>query len=426
VVNPWRGLTGLPRTSFAIALATFVNRAGVMVRPFLLLYLTKKLGFSSGFAGWIVSLYGATTLVAAPLSGFLSDRLGARFVLRSALVVAALAILAYPIATTRLAVAMATVVFALFNEMPRPALMTLVAEVAPKELRKQAFVLSRLAINLGLSIGPAVGGWLTAERGGAGGNYLALFFVDAGASALAALLLLGMKLPKAAHVERPTGSAIGVLLADRPLLVFWAATTLYSLMFFQHESTLSLYMTRELGLTERHYGLMFTLNTVLIVLFEVELNTRLQHWSHRRSLAVGGALTTLGFGGLFFVHGLVGTPAALAVAAAVVVWTVGEMVGMPAMSAFVVEIAPVTRRGLYMATLTLAFGAGLTAGPKLGTLVYDATSLGPQPLWLMTGVVGLASTLLYGALPRSKPAPRAPDVDAAIEEEEATLESSAT
>jgi MFS family permease len=388
-MNPWRGLSGLPRASWWIACATFVNRAGVMVRPFMILYLTNSLGFSVGFAGSMIALYGGTTLVAAPLSGWLSDRLGARLVLRSSLLVAAAAILAYPFASGKAGIAAATVVFALFNEMPRPALMTLVAEVAPEKLRKQAFVLSRLAINLGLSIGPAVGGLL------ADWSYRALFFVDAGASLAAALLLLRIELPRAAAPSRPTGSALAVLASDRALLVFFAATVLNAVMFFQHESTLSLYMTRDLKLQEWVYGLTFTLNTLLIVLIEVELNTRLAHWSHKRSLVVGAALTAVGFGGIAFAHGWLG------ISLAVVVWTFGEMIAMPAMSAFVVDLASPTRRGLYMGTLTLAFGAGFTMSP-VGTRCFNL--FGARPLWLAVGGVGLLSTALYACLPRRRPA----------------------
>lgn len=399
--HPWRGLSGLPRASYLIALATFINRAGVMVRPFLILYLTKHLGFSDAAAGWMVALYGATVLVGAPLSGWLSDRLGARVVLRTSLMLAALAMLAYPLAHSVVSVATATVVFALFNEMPRPALMTLVAEVAPPNLRKQAFVLSRLAINLGMSIGPAVGGQLVSI------SYVALFLVDAGASLLAALVLMRMDLPRAAAQERPHGSALAVLVSDRALLVFFAATTLTAVVFFQHESTMSLYMTRDLHLAENVYGAMFTINTLLIVMLEVEVNTRLAHWSHKRSLVIGTVLTTFGFAGLVFVHDWVG------VAVTVVVWTFGEMIAMPAMSAFVVDLAPPQRRGLYMGTLTLAFGAGLTLGPKIGTLILDER--GAHDLWLVIGAVGIASILLYMCLPNRREAAADADVAAASE-----------
>src|SRR6185436_18717157 len=102
--------------------------------------------------------------------------------------------------------------------------------------------------------------------------------------------------------------------------------------------------------------------------------------------------TTLGFGGLVFTTGLRDTAAAVAVAATVVVWTFGEMIAMPAMSAFIVDVAPATRRGLYMGTLTLAFGAGLTIGPKFGTTLLNAQ--GATALWLAVGAIGAASTLL--------------------------------
>ena len=36
-MNPWSSLAGLPELAWWLALATFVNRAGTMVLPFLLL-----------------------------------------------------------------------------------------------------------------------------------------------------------------------------------------------------------------------------------------------------------------------------------------------------------------------------------------------------------------------------------------------------
>lgn len=51
MVNPWRGLAGLPRASWILAVATLVNRAGVMVRPFLVIYLTTQVGLSVEDAG---------------------------------------------------------------------------------------------------------------------------------------------------------------------------------------------------------------------------------------------------------------------------------------------------------------------------------------------------------------------------------------
>ncbi len=70
------------------------------------------------------------------------------------------------------------------------------------------------------------------------------------------------------------------------------------LVFFQHQGTLPLFMVQELGFSEAVYGLMFTFNTLLIVLLEVRLNGAMAHWSYRRSLALGSFLCGLGFGAL--------------------------------------------------------------------------------------------------------------------------------
>ena len=51
-------LKAIPRPVWNLAFATFVNRAGTMVLPFLVIYLTRHLGFSTVHAGYILALYG--------------------------------------------------------------------------------------------------------------------------------------------------------------------------------------------------------------------------------------------------------------------------------------------------------------------------------------------------------------------------------
>ena len=75
--NPWSGLAGLPRGIWILFAVTLINRMGTMVLPFLVLYLTREIGFSAGRAGLVLTVYGAGALCAAPLAGRLCDRLGA-------------------------------------------------------------------------------------------------------------------------------------------------------------------------------------------------------------------------------------------------------------------------------------------------------------------------------------------------------------
>src|SRR6266508_5550271 len=92
-INPWRGLGTMPREIWVLFTATLVNKAGSMVLAFLVLYLTRSLGFSVGVAGTVLLLYGAGALVAAPISGVLSDRFGPIRIMRGSLLLSGVILL---------------------------------------------------------------------------------------------------------------------------------------------------------------------------------------------------------------------------------------------------------------------------------------------------------------------------------------------
>ena len=79
--------------------------------------------------------------------------------------------------------------------------------------------------------------------------------------------------------------------SDSRLLFFLAAVFPVVLVFFQHISSMALYLVRDLGLPEIDYGLLFTINTLLIVALEVPINSATAHWSHRSTLALGPFLS---------------------------------------------------------------------------------------------------------------------------------------
>src|SRR4029079_17928368 len=115
-----------------------------------------------------------------------------------------------------------------------------------------------------------------------------------------------------------------------------------AIIFFQDQAAMPLYVVRDIGLSEKAFWFLFTINTWLIVLLEVPLNTATAHWPHRRSLALGALLFGAGFGSMALATG------PLSLAATVVVWTFGEMILFPGASAYVADISPPARRGEYM------------------------------------------------------------------------------
>src|SRR5262249_28495705 len=156
----WAQLKGMPRPLWILTLATLINRAGTMVLPFMILYLTNSLGYSAGRAGFVVTLYGIGALITAPLAGWLCDRMGGFRIMRESLLFSGLILLCLPLAKSFTAVALSIFALALVTEMFRPANLAVIIGLVTPEQRKPAFAIIRGAINLGMSIGPALGGFL--------------------------------------------------------------------------------------------------------------------------------------------------------------------------------------------------------------------------------------------------------------------------
>ena len=385
-LNPWRGLGGLPREVWLLFATNLINRAGMMVLPFLVLYLTRELGFSAARAGSMLAVYGASAIVFGPIGGRLSDRVGALPVMRVALIASGSVLLLFPLAKSFMAVAAMTVLWAGCGEMFRPASLAAITHVVAPDQRKQAFALNRLAINLGMSIGPALGGFLATV------SFHAMFAVDAVTTLLAGAVLAltpwrafsGVN----SQARNSDGESVGpaTILQDSAFLIFLGGVFLVGIVFFQHESALPLYLVQYLHLSPAFYGMLFTINTLLIVALEVPINTATAHWPNTRSLIIGCLLFAVGFGAL----GVIASPSG--VIATVVVWTFGEMLLFPALSAHMAEIAPENRRGAYMGAYSMSLSIALTAGPWMGTQLL--ASLGPVTVWSVMFALGALAALL--------------------------------
>jgi predicted MFS family arabinose efflux permease len=388
-MNPWRGLRGMPKEVWVLFTATLINRTGTMVLPFLVLYLTQSAGLSPEQAGLSLIFYGVGALITAPLSGRLSDRIGSLRIMKASLFLSGAILFVFPFARSFAAILTITALWAVINEAFRPANMASLTNLVAPEQRKAAFALNRLAINLGMSIGPAVGGFIIMA------SFNTLFLVDGATSILAGVILTlttwRTNIRPAAQKTNSTDSAESPkkrlrLLADHRLLYFLAAMTLIEIVFFQHEGAMPLFIVRDLKFSESAYGLLFTINTLLIILVEVPLNTAMARWPHRHSMALGAFLCGAGFGALAFAAGF------FSVAATVVIWTFGEMILFPSGSAYVAEIAPAPRMGEYMGLYVMTFGAAFIIGPWLSILILE--QFGALTLW----VASLACASLSAAM----------------------------
>ena len=386
-MNIWRSLKGLPRDLWILSAASLINRAGTMVLPFLVLYLTREQGWSAPRAGLALAVYGAGSIIAAPLAGRLSDRIGPLPIMRWSLVLTGFLLLGYPLVSGFYGVIAITLAWAIVSEAFRPASLALIADIVTPGQRKPAYALTRLAINLGMSIGPAAAGFIAAK------SFSMIFVVDAATTIAAGLVLFLTPIGSVRHIpqgEAPAGPIAQLrrllVLDDRRYLLFLGALFLTGVVFFQHEGALPLFLVEDLGLSPAFYGMLFTVNTLMIVFMEVPLNAATAHWPHRRALAIGAFLFAAGSGIFVFAAG----PAVIVLG--IMIWTIGEMMLFPQASAYVAEIAPPHRRGEYMGAYSLSFSFAFAFAPWAGTAAF--AEFGAVALWVSVFIVGCVSAFM--------------------------------
>jgi len=414
-MNPWRGLQNLPKQIWILCAATLVNRAGTMVLPFLMLYLTRTLGVTPAHAALALSVYGMASLVTMPIAGWLTDRAGPLVVMKTSLFACGVLLFLFPLAHSFPTILVMTFFFAVLNESVRPPSLSIISDCVEPPRRKAAFALSRLAVNLGMSVGPALGGLLAVF------SFRLLFLVDGATSIMAGALLLLAPWPQArpgsshdpewddprdlgreieAEGIEPLAAAHPasdlVAFRNRRMLYFLAALIPVQMVFFQLTSSLPLFLVRYLRLPESVYGLVFTVNTLIIVAIEVPLNSAMAHWPHRRTLTLGAFLYAVGFGSFALVTRFP------EVVASVVVLTFGEMILLPGSAAYAAEIAPAGRRGEYMGLYTMSFSIAFSLGPLAGASILQRW--GPHSLWGVAFASGCVATLLMSRIGRGNSA----------------------
>lgn len=385
-MNPYKGLKELPHDMWALFFTSLINRSGTMVIPFLALYLTKKIGVSPAEAGTALLVYGAAAFIAAPVTGKLSDKLGSLKIMKFALFGSGVIFFLYSFITNYYLILIASFVLAAVNESFRPANLSLITDIVTPPQRRMAFALNRLAINAGMSIGPVVGGFLTLL------DFHYLFYANAFASIAAGIYLSSVKWSSLTDIESNNSSSDEIkqlrfaILKDKYFLFFLFAVIPANLVFFQQLGALPLYIVNNLGYSTAAFGLFNAINTILIIIVEVPLNNWMNDTPYKKSLMVGAFLAGVGFGGFAI------ATTTIPLAIAIIIFTFGEMIFFPTTAAYTSELAPAERRGEYMGYYQMTFSFAFSAGPWLGTVVYQ--HYGSVALWSGAFLFALITAVL--------------------------------
>lgn len=369
-----QNLRALPRGAWILFFGTFLNKFGTFVLPFLAIYMTR-LGYSPAQCGLAIAGYGIGTLCACLAGGYLADRLGRRKTIVLSMFSGAVTMLCLSQARSLSAIVSLAGLAGLAGELYRPASSALLADLVPAGQRVTAYAAYRMSFNAGWAFGPATAGVLAKH------SFLWLFLGDAATSVLYGLVAW-FALPAGLRLTRPESTGFEtwrVLRNDPRFRQVLLACLAVGLVFVQVFSTMSLQITQS-GFSTSTYGLVISLNGLLVVLCELPLTTITKRYPARRVMALGFLLIGVGFASNLLPRTL---PLLLLTTA---VFTFGEMISMPISGAYVADLAPAHQRGLYMGAYGMVWALAFVCGPSGGLWLF---SISPAALWISCGALGM-------------------------------------
>ena len=359
-------LRTLPRQFWVLAAGIFVFLIGVeMTYPYETLYLNQELGVSMTTLGVIL---GVTLLATLPLQvagGALCDKVGRRPVL----IVAILGSMTLYIGlglTRDLTVIVALIAFeAAFGWAQFiTASNAMIADVTTTKQRTEAFSVSRVALNAGITVGPLIALPLLA----ADPSYRLNFFAS-GIVCAAFLLIVVLRLretrPETVEAVSVTAAfrGYGAVLRDRHMLAFCLIALLPLYAFGQIWATMPVMLADLHGVTAQRWSVAMVVYGISMVVLQYPVIRVLRDADHMLLMALACVALGTGVG----VAAFVSWPATLACIASI---AVGIVLLLPIAATVVSRLAPVDLRGRYMGMWTIVYMGGYALGPlhrRVGT-----------------------------------------------------------
>lgn len=378
-INSYKGLSP---AAWLLALVMLINRAGSMVIPFLGIYMSSELGFSKTQIGLVLGCFGLGSVCGSWLGGWLTDKFGNFKVQAWSLILVIPLFLILPHFRTFEGLAMMIFILTLVADTFRPANSVSVARYAKPENITRAYSLNRMAVNLGFSIGPAMGGFLAKF------SYNWIFYGNAIAAACAAIVFIYFFRNRKARTEvnqhktvaEDTDKPVRNAYSDGLFIIFNVLCCLFSMAFFQLLSTLPLYYKEVHSLHSDQIGLLLGFSGLVIVLFEMVLVHIVEHrFSVRQIMLWGTAISGMSYLMLTGNFGMAWLYLAM------FFLSTGEMLTLPFTATVAINRASRSNQGAYMGFNSLSFAAANIFSPFLGT--FTAEHFGYNTLWIAAGLV---------------------------------------
>ena len=362
-----------------------------MIWPFLMIYASETLALPLAAVTSLMTINAVTGLVSSILAGPIIDRLGRKWVMVAGLLGAGLSYYFLSMADSYLAFAVVLGASGIFAPLYSVGTDAMLADLFPMGKRADAFALIRMARNVGVAAGPAIGGFVLSR------SYRYGMYGAAGGLIAYGLMLLFFAhetLPQETRLEKSTLRhqlrGYWEALQDKPFMGLVGAFTLVQMTAALVWVLLSVYVKTQFGISEQLYGWLPTTNALMVVFFQVLVTRATRKYP---------AVQVMSWGAIFYIF----APLLIALSSgfwgfwlAMVIMTIGELVVVPRASAYAANLAPIDKRGRYMSLYGLSWNVAVGISPVLGGFLID--QVGPRAPWLGGALIGVLAVVAFRRL----------------------------
>ncbi len=361
-----------------------------MVLPFLGVYMTDHLHFSIENSGIVLSFFGIGSVIGSWFGGMITDKIGEYRVQSLSLLLSVPLFCMIPLFKTEIGLAAIILAQSIVSETFRPANSVAITKYAKPENITRAFSLNRMAVNLGFSIGPALGGILSAI------SYEFLFYSNALAALLAGLMYIWFfkgRAKLAKQEAKKVKEAIVIKKENSPykdtkFLIFCFLCMLFSICFFQLFSTLTIFYKDTAHLSQQNIGYVLGYSGFLIVLLEmgfVQLSEK--YFTLAFTMLIGTFICGFSYAMLAFDYSMI------TLLVSMTLLCIGEIWTLPFMSTITALRSGENNKGAYMGLNGMSFSIAFIITPYIGTLIAD--KLGFNILWIGTGILATGIAIAF-------------------------------
>ena len=382
-----------PSAFKVLILASFIDHVGgALLFPFFALYITQRFGVGMIQVGFLFTLFAVGNIISGTVGGALADKYGRRGIMLIGLVTSGIGSIFMGLVDDLNIFYILAVTLGLVGDIGGPARQAMVVDLLPKKKQAEGFGIMRVAMNLAVTVGPILGGFL------ASGSYMLLFVADAVSSLITAVIVyLVIPETKPENPEdKPEETVIKTFIGykevmkDGVFILYLSVSSIMVIVYMQMNSTLSVFLLKVHGFSPQSFGLLLSMNALMVVLFQFWIAKKISKYAPMKVLAVGTLFYLVGFGMYGFIS------AVYLFFIAMIIITIGEMIIAPIQQTIVASFAPEDKRGRYMAVFGFHWAIPNLFGILLAGLVME--NIGPNWVWYFAGILALFSVIGFWSL----------------------------